>query len=195
MELDVHATRDGVFVVHHDAELPGAGPIRDLTATDVGRLRLANGEVVPTLQNSLVTLGGMEVWVEVKHLASDHDVKFLATLAAGPTPEKYAVHSFDHRIIERLGSVRPALRRGALSASYLLDPVTVLRSCGGDTLWQETSLTDAALVQQLHGAGFKIITWTTNAEAEVERVARLGVDGICGNFPDRIRAVAERAVS
>ena len=26
VELDVHATRDGAIVVHHDAEIPGFGP-------------------------------------------------------------------------------------------------------------------------------------------------------------------------
>ena len=31
IELDVHATSDGLLVVHHDAELPGFGPIAELT--------------------------------------------------------------------------------------------------------------------------------------------------------------------
>ena len=105
------------------------------------------------------------------------------------------MNSADHRMIGGRGAARPGGRRGALSASYHVDWVAVLRSCGADTRWQETSLTDAVLVQQMHGEGFKLSTWTTNADAEVERVTRLGVDGICGNFPDRIRATAERVVS
>jgi glycerophosphoryl diester phosphodiesterase len=191
VELDVHATCDGGLIVHHDAELPEAGEIARLTTAEAVRYRLPNGERLPTLAEALVTLEGLDVWVEVKHLSTAHDADLVEALAAAPTPARYAVHSFDHRIVARLGRSRPALRRGALCASYLLDPVAVLRGCGADTLWQETHLVDRELVDLIHDAGLQIITWTTNTDAEVERVTRLGVDGVCGNYPDRARAVAE----
>src|SRR3954462_10338199 len=50
VELDVHATRDGAIVVHHDAEVPGHGPIALLTLEEVRRVRICNGEPLPLLQ-------------------------------------------------------------------------------------------------------------------------------------------------
>jgi glycerophosphoryl diester phosphodiesterase len=80
------------------------------------------------------------------------------------------------------------LRRGVLLASYLLDTLPVLRGCGADTLWMETHLIDADLVATVHGASGQLIAWTANDEREIRRLVSLGVDGICGNYPDRIRA-------
>ncbi|MBP6671465.1 MAG: hypothetical protein KA180_18565, partial [Gemmatimonadales bacterium] len=101
---------------------------------------------------------------------------------------RYAVHAFDHRIIARLGERRPELPRGILLASYLLDTLAVLRGSGADTLWMETHLIDAPLVDDLHAAGFQLVAWTANDPAEIARLAALGVDGICGNYPERIVA-------
>jgi glycerophosphoryl diester phosphodiesterase len=192
VELDVHASADGELVVHHDPAIPGLGPIAALEGAAIRRHRLANGEPVPTLAEALGLLTGLDVWVELKSLPSQWDRRLLAVLDAGPEPARYAVHSFDHRIIARLGAERPGLRRGALLASYLLDMLAVLRATGADTLWMDAELIDADLVALLHGSGFALIAWTANDEPEIARLADLGVDGICGNFPDRIRVVVER---
>jgi glycerophosphoryl diester phosphodiesterase len=189
VELDVHATRDGALVVHHDYGIAGLGLIADLSAADVARQRLPNGEELPVLSQALELLEGLDVWVEVKSLPPSFDGALLETLDRGPTPQRYAVHSFDHRIVARLGQVRPKLQRGVLLASYLLDPLAVLKSAGATTLWEETNLIDQGLVQLMHKAGCRLIAWTANTEAEITRLAKLGVDGICGNFPDLIHAV------
>ena len=140
------------------------------------------------MTEALALLEGLEVWVEVKSLPAERDVALLAALDSGPTPTRYAVHAFDHRIIARLGERRPTLRRGVLLASYLLDNVAVVWSAGADTLWMETAMIDAALVADLHAAGMQLIAWTANEDREVRRLASLGVDAICGNFSDRMRA-------
>jgi glycerophosphoryl diester phosphodiesterase len=188
VELDIHATRDGTLLVHHDAEVRGAGAIGELQASAFREFRLPNGEPIPTLTEALVLLAGLEVWVEVKTLPAEWDERLLAVLDAGPSPGQYGVHAFDHRIIARLGERRPELRRGVLMASYLLDTAPVLRAAGADTLWMEAHLIDQELVSDLHADEFQIIAWTTDETREVRRLAALGVDAICGNFPDRIRA-------
>lgn len=188
VELDIHATRDGALLVHHDAVVPGLGRIDARDAGDFAGHRLPNGEPIPTLAEALALLAGLDVWVEVKTLPPALDPVLLATLEAGPTPERYAVHAFDHRIIARLGEARPELPRGLLLASYLLDNAAVLRGAGADTLWMEAALIDPALVTELHDSGFRLVAWTANTPEEIGRLMALGVDGICGNFPDRIRA-------
>ncbi len=146
IELDVHATCDGGLVVHHDAEVPGFGPIAELTRAQARQLRIGNGEILPLLEEVLDLVGDMTVWVEVKTLPEEHDRVLLAILAGGPAPERYAVHSFDHRIVRRLGEACPGLRRGILLTAYLDDPVAALQAVGATTLWQEAPQVD-------HGAG------------------------------------------
>jgi len=191
VELDVHSTSDGIILVHHDAELPGLGPIGHLTFMQMGEFRLPNGEPVPTLPEVLEILGNLDVYVEVKTLSPAFDPALLAVLDQGPAPSRYSVHGFDHRIIARLGALRPGLPRGILLSSYPLDPLALMRSAGADTIWQDHSLIDAAIVDVVHGARGKLIAWTVNQPRDARRLARLGVDGLCGNYPDRLRAAVK----
>ena len=187
VELDVHATADGKFLVHHDPAIGGIGPIAELPASRFAAHRLANGEPLPSLGEALSAASGLDVWVEVKGLEPRWDANLLAVLDGGPTPDRYAVHSFDHRIIARLGERQPALRRGVLLTSYLVDSVAAVHAADADALWMEASLIDSDLVESMTAAGVSVIAWTVNSESEIRRLTTLGVHGICGNYPDLIR--------
>jgi glycerophosphoryl diester phosphodiesterase len=193
VELDIHATRDGAIVVHHDADVPGAGPIAEMSLTQVRHTQIRNGEVLPLLSEILDLLGAMDVWIEVKNLPPAYDASLLAVLDAGPHPARYAVHSFDHRVVRRLGEARPGLRRGILLSAHLEDPVAAMRIAGATVLWQDWRQVDRELVTRVHAAGYTLIAWTVNEVGDLERLVRMGVDGLCGNYPDRMRvALAAR---
>lgn len=187
VELDIHSTTDGALLVHHDPLVPGIGLIGQHPHAAFGEYRLTNGEPIPTLSQTLELLDGLDVWVELKTLAGEWDGNLFSALDAAPANACCGVHSFDHRIIFRLGEQRPTLRRGLLLSSYLLDNSHILMAAGADTLWMEASLVDADLVADLHEDGRDVIAWTANEAAEIRRLIDLGVDGICGNYPDRIR--------
>jgi len=190
VELDVHATADGVIVVHHDEAIAGHRIAR-MTRPQLAALRLANGEPVPTLGDVLGLLGpALQVFVEVKSLPPQFDASLLDVLRNGPNPPGYAVHAFDHRIVRRLGAARPGLRLGVLSTSYPIEPLRPLRDAGATVLWQEHSLVDRALVAALHGAGMQLIVWTVDDVTAMRELLDFGVDGICTNRPE----VARRAV-
>lgn len=193
VELDIHATQDGGIVVHHDPDIPGHGPIAQLLLAEARQIRIRNGEPLPLLTEVLELVGHRDVWVEVKGLPAIYDQQLLDILDRGPAPERYAVHSFDHRIVYRLGQARPGLRRGILLSAYLRDPVSVMRAAGATTLWQEWQQVDQDLVSQVHASGGAVVAWTVNELGDLDRMVRLGVDGLCGNYPDRIRvAIAPR---
>ena len=193
VELDVHATKDGALVVHHDGEVPGFGAIGQLSLHEARQVRLRNGESLPLLGEVLELVGERDVWIEVKTLPETHDARLFEAIDRGPAAGRYAVHSFDHRIVRRLGEARPSLRRGILLSAYLDDPVAAMRAVGATTLWQEWQQVDQALVNHVHAAGGTLIAWTVNEIGDLERLTRLGVDGLCGNYPDRIRvAIAPR---
>lgn len=191
VELDVHETADGRFVVHHDAAVDGLTiPTASLAA--VRERRLGNGEAVPTLDEALETLGpDPTVYVEIKTLDAEHDPAFLAALARGPAPLNYHVHAFDHRIVRRLLDRHAGLVGGVLSASYPIDPLIQLVQAGAAELWQREHLIDDALVTAVHAARKRVIAWTADAPSRIEALAALGVDGICTNTPDVARSIVE----
>jgi len=186
VELDVHATADGILLVHHDAEIPGRGAIADLTGGELATLLLSNGEPIPTLPQALQELAGLEVWIEVKSLPASADRALLAAIDGAPTPDRLAVHSFDHRIVARLGALRPALHRGILSTSYPLDQSGPMVAAGATALWQEYRLIDTELVAAIHRRGGEVVAWTVNDAATARELGALGVDALCGNYPERL---------
>jgi glycerophosphoryl diester phosphodiesterase len=186
IELDVHATEDGRFVVYHDSDLPDEGPLRDLPSTKVRQHVLSNGERIPYLEEVLEEIRDLSLWIEVKQLDATWDHQLLSLINDGSHPERCAVHSFDHRIILRLGRLFPSLQRGLLSTSYLVDPLGPLATAGANTLWQEWQLIDQELVDLIHRSGRRIIAWTINDADVGQRLTELGVDGLCGNYPDRL---------
>jgi glycerophosphoryl diester phosphodiesterase len=48
---------------------------------------------------------------------------------------------------------------------------------------------DAAALAQSRALGLKVIPWTVNERAAMERLLALGVDGIITDYPDRLRAL------
>jgi glycerophosphoryl diester phosphodiesterase len=187
VELDIHATRDGALVVHHDDTIAGVH-IPGATQSTVRGRRLPNGEPPPLLEEALAAMGPrLRVYLEIKTLPPAWDTRLFAALDAGPNPAGYAVHSFDHRIIARLGRARPMLPRGVLMASYPVRPLVPLQDVGAVACWQERSLVDGDLVETFHIAGTQLIVWTVDNPAEMIRLARLGVDGLCTNRPDLAR--------
>jgi glycerophosphoryl diester phosphodiesterase len=191
VELDIHATADGALVVHHDATIAG-DLIPASTAAAIRSKRLPNGEPPPLLEEALSAIDArLHVYVEVKTLPPSSDAHLLEVLDGGPNPSGYAVHGFDHRILARLGRLRPTIPRGVLSASYPMRPLVPLQDIGAEAFWQERSLVDADLATTLHGAGARLIVWTVDDPAEMTRLARIGVDGLCTNRPDIARRTVD----
>jgi glycerophosphoryl diester phosphodiesterase len=190
VELDVHATLDGEIVVHHDPSVLGL-PIAQARWRDLATVPLANGEPIPTLAQALEVLDGLKVFIEVKVLDPRWDERLLAVLDGGPNPGGYAVHSFAFHVVRRLGEKRPSLPRGVLSEVETRSPKQTLDDASAQTLWQERTTLDEALVQHVHGLGAAIIAWTVDAPTDLHRLVRWGVDGICTNHPERARPIVD----
>lgn len=194
IELDVHATRDGTVVVHHDPRLwqqesPDRRPGPAIASLTLDELRRATpgAPAVPTLDETLALVRDRAtVYVEVKAPRIEDAV--VACIARRHAPA--AIHSFDHRVSLRVREMVPDLHTGILSASYLLEPERALRAARARDFWQWWEMIDATLVERVHDAGGRVIAWTVNAPHAVERLAALGVDAICTDIPDRLAPVA-----
>ena len=186
VELDLQTTIDGHFVVHHDPVLSSGGIIAKLPLSRVRATPLADGSPIPTLAEALRVLASLEVFVEAKSLPPQADADLLALLRDHGL-QRSAVHAFDHRVIARLRRADASIRLGVLSSSYPIDPIRPVLDAGAATLWQDASLIDAELVASCRRHGIALFAWTVNDPLEARRLAALGVDGLCGNWPERLR--------
>ncbi len=134
VELDIHASRDGELVVHHDPRIPAVGLIAETDWAAIARQRLPNGEPIPPLAEALRLLE--------EHRRLDRGEDPAARLgrrgcstpwhrARRPTATPFTASTTGSSL--RLGRAPPEPPRGACcSASYVLDPVTMLEAAGRD---------------------------------------------------------------
>jgi glycerophosphoryl diester phosphodiesterase len=181
IELDVHATADGVVVVHHD---PG---VRQLLRTveiartnwsDLREVELPGGTGIPALTDVLaVTPSNITVYVEIKGTG----IERLVAEALLATRARCAVHSFDHHAVEVMRDLAPNVPRGILFEQQTTDVLDAMARTGARDVWPHWKLVDAALVDAIHDAGGRVIVWTVNDPAAANRLIGMGVDGLCGD--------------
>ncbi|HEX2779779.1 MAG TPA: glycerophosphodiester phosphodiesterase [Gemmatimonadaceae bacterium] len=194
-ELDVHATRDGAVVVHHDpvvrehegdaATLPIASMTRrQLTELDVG------GEPIPLLRDVLeLAAGRATVYVEIK----GKSIEKLVVGVVRAWRATCAIHSFDHAAIARVRELAPEIPRGLLFEHRGHDMVAALVAHDARDLWPHVPLVTEELVAAVHAAGRRVVVWTVNAAADAKRLSEFGVDALCGDDVTLLREASGRS--
>lgn len=126
---------------------------------------------------------------------------------AGGVARRTTIQSFDWRTLQIVQAEAPEIGTVYLSAADTLGAgdggspwtaglrlrdhgsVPAMVKAAGGTVWSPDLRGLApALVAEAHRLGLRVIPWTANAPADIERLLALGVDGIISDYPDRLRA-------
>ena len=173
-ELDVHLTKDGVLVVHHDFTLGGA-PIAGLSLRELP-------PYVPTLEAVLDSFPGAWINVELKSLPPETDGReeALARLLARSPSERVWVSSFDPLALVRLRRLGVA----PLGLLYEKPEALELAPCLG-VAWVHpwVGLLDEEEVRRLK-ARYRVLAWTVNDRREAQALTAWGVDALVTDFPE-----------
>lgn len=167
--------------------------------------RYATGVHPPSLEEvlDLVKRRGKTVNVELKMIPRFYAelVPLTIDLVRRKAMEDQVVlSSFDHQAIQRAKRLAPEIAGNALEVSRLASPgryvATVLDADGwnpgcildADTIGfgSVTGALDAASVHEAHEHGVQVHVWTENDPERLAALARLGVDGIITDFPNRL---------
>ena len=187
----MHATSDGIVVVHHDPVIharhhqkPSRRKIAEVSLAELADFPLADAARIPTLAETLDAVGDRAmVYVEIKA----PDIEMLVTRCIRESGATCAVHSFDHRIVKIVKAIFPAIWTGILENSRHVDPAAALSDVSAEDLWQEVDSIDQGIVESAHSVRARVIAWTANETKQWDRLYALGVDGIC---TDRIAELA-----
>ncbi|EQD26758.1 glycerophosphodiester phosphodiesterase, partial [mine drainage metagenome] len=83
---------------------------------------------------------------------------------------------------------------GALIAGFPVDPVSVAKSCGSDTLSLYFEGVNKEYVELCHKGGIKVSVWTPNSEEEILDSVNAGVDSIASDKPDTVMKLLKRNI-
>jgi glycerophosphoryl diester phosphodiesterase len=219
IEQDVSITADGVLVCLHDgtldrtargdaADCKGAvatKTLAQLRTCDVGSwfniaypesaLPEYVGLKIPTLEEVFQRYGAAaNYYIETKTLGAAVEMEAELVrlvnhygLRDGVTRRSVLVQSFDVASLRRVRALdadMPLVLLGAVTTAEIQTAASYAYGIGPSSV-----LVNKALVDTAHGLGLAVHPYTVNDNTELERLARLCVDGMFTNYPDRYRAV------
>jgi glycerophosphoryl diester phosphodiesterase len=204
LETDVHATRDGVVVVQHDATLDrttdGRGALVRLPWSAVRSARIGGREPVPRLTDLLEELPEARFNIDVK--ADTAVAPVVETLRRTNSMDRVCLASFsDARLrgLRQLGGPKLLTAMGPRSAAALwlssLLPLLLARAAISGHLAQvptrhgRFSPVDRRFVSAAQRRGFEVHVWTINHEERMRSLLDIGVDGLITDAPDVLREV------
>ena len=99
--------------------------------------------------------------------------------------DRLALRSFDWRGLRHARDRWPEVALTWLTASGGPGPDQVAREAGPGGNWApDFQGLMAKGVARAHALGLRVVPWTVNAVADMERLLAAGVDGICTDYPD-----------
>jgi glycerophosphoryl diester phosphodiesterase len=93
----------------------------------------------------------------------------------------------------RIGSPQPSPWLGGLDPEDFGGSIVRLVKATGAGTWGPDHLDlDAPRVEQAHAQGLRVVPWTVNDPADMERLLAFNVDGVITDRPDVLRALLEK---
>ncbi len=210
LELDVHASLDGVAVVHHDATLDrttdGAGRLSERSAAELVEVKVRGREPIPLLEQVLADLPDTRITIELKSAAVVPPM--LAVLEKLDAWNRVCIGGFNEswlaaaragggdRLCTSMAYTSALGLRSRAWLDRLPSPLSRLPSLpvSGNLAqlphrYGALTVVDEAFLRTAHASGREVHVWTVNDPSEMVELLDLGVDGLLSDRPDLLREV------
>lgn len=189
IEIDVHLTKDGKIVVHHDFVLGrtsnGVGKISEKTMNELKELdftswhpgcKQAHG--IATLEEILSLVDGKkDLVIEIKGYGDPQVfIKELFRNLEGYPKEKIWIKSFDHRLIAKIKEEDSSYQVGPLWSARVLHPGYYLLENDFEFASIAGTYVDASFVKEMKQVNKEWMVWTCNHKEEFQMLKMLSDD-------------------
>ena len=213
IEMDLHITRDGELVVHHDSttkRMCGTSiKLNDSTLEEIRALRLPDGSKIPTFEEFVEIVDGkVPLLIELKsdgNNAASLVPVFLEKLRS--YNGKYIVESFDPRMLIELKKRAPEIARGQLCENFLrtqnapgymrpiLASMVLNLRAKPDFVAYNVAHRKALPLRLLIAAKRRLCFWTVRDIEEFRRCVRQGHNPIFEKLdPETVKTVRDEAL-
>ncbi len=213
VELDVTLSSDGVPVVIHDDTVDrttnGTGRVATRTLAQLKQLDAGYatkfggkfaGERIPTLAEALAELGQRAfINIELKRDPSPDQglaQRVVALIHDQQVSERVLLSSVYYANLQRVKALDATLPVGLLydpSAPARMMRAWLTPGVRAEAHHPHHSLFNAVTRGAYRARGLRVNVWTVNAEADLRRLMRLGVDGIITDKPEFVIRLLRRA--
>jgi glycerophosphoryl diester phosphodiesterase len=213
LELDVHLSRDGVVVVHHDGRLERttnlAGPIDERSADELSRADAGyffnggegfpfrgRGAGVPALAQVLARYRDVRIIIELKQDSTRLARATVDAVRAAGALDRVCLGSFWRRALRLAREIEPSIAtsaareevRWALYRSWCRWPISGAPYSGYQVPeWSgSTHVVSPRFVAAAGRAGLAVQVWTVDRADDARRLLGWGVEGLITDRPDLV---------
>jgi glycerophosphoryl diester phosphodiesterase len=200
LELDVHLSRDGVVVVHHDRTLERTtgleGAVAAKTAAELARAD------VPRFADVLTRYRDARVIVEMKANAPALAAAVIEAVRTANAVDRVCLGSFGLRVLRAARALEPRIAtsaareevRWALYRSWVRWPVRRVPYAGYQVpeFAGTTRVVSPRFIDYAHRAGLAVQVWTVDIEPDARRLLAWGVDALITDRPDIMVPLVKR---
>lgn len=187
-EFDVHLTKDGVIVVHHDQNV-GKIDIQTSTYKALKKERLRNGEKIPTLEQYLDAGKDLscKLVLEIKRqMVQSHEDSLVRQcvdlVKSKGLTDRIVWISFSGKACELLHQLLPDAHIQYLLGDW--NPKTIkAKGLSGIDYEQKVIALHPEWIKECHDLGLVVNVWTVNDLNTINQFIKAGVDFITTNAP------------
>ncbi|ADQ46758.1 glycerophosphoryl diester phosphodiesterase [Caldicellulosiruptor kronotskyensis 2002] len=196
IETDVQVTKDGVLVLIHDEKVDrttdGVGYVKDLTFAEIQKFNAGyymkySSCKIPTVEEALELAKNQNLVINFELKESclaflNTEEKLINTIHKYDMKENVIISSFHLSSLIRCRSIDPQIKLAYLTTKVL--KLGSLKSLGIEIVHPNYFITTRKFVSHLKQQNFRINVFTVNKKKYVERLLKLGVDGLITDVPD-----------
>jgi glycerophosphoryl diester phosphodiesterase len=202
IEMDVHETWDGRFIVYHDDRLNHkTPPWNSLTYSQVQSLT-SQDDRAPLLSDCLEVTRSTPVDIELKRCTSIDNL--LETLKASSLLKGSFISSSNYNLLLQLHkrgfqlplilivsiSKRRTIKQNLQNAMLCILPGLLPGFLGGVAV--HYTIARKTFIQSMQKGGSKVFVWTVDDRENMEKYVSWRVDGIISNYPHRLQDIKHR---
>lgn len=194
IEIDVFKIASGEIVVFHDNTVErltnGKGNIEEYTIEDLRNLTLEGGYKIPLLKDVLELIDNdVKLNIELKGVNTATDVNHIVTYYVKErswSPNNFIISSFEWDELKVIRKINPTITIAVLIEGDPLKAIDIGEELNAVAINPDFETLTEKNVKELKKEGFKVYPWTVNNPNDVDRMMKLGVDGIFTNYPERV---------
>lgn len=195
VELDLQLTKDKEVVVIHDYDLERIAGVKakvaeltlaELREFDLGSYfadDLAKQEIMRLQEVINLVRGDLKLNIELKMIPEAAELlvdKVQRILRREDFIAQTIISSFNHCYLKEFG---PEFKTAILINSHPVEPVAMIESANADGIHPNYKLLTASLLEKVKQVGYFVNVWTVNKREEINKLKKLGVDGVVTDDP------------
>ena len=182
IELDVHASSDGIPVITHDRSLKRAFAIdRTVDEMSLGELR-ALAPDLPSFREVLELVdNALHLDIEVKQAGIEREV--LVLLGEFPAA-RWAISCFDWNVLRTVRALDPTCELWLLGMHLTDELIATAHELEATIAALHDPAVNPGVIARANEAGLATMAWTVNDPARARQLAGWGVAAICTDAPE-----------